>query len=403
MQQTQQPQTDNYICEACGGVLRWNIRKQCFACASCGTVRDIMAGQAEVEEHPMEEYAERDQACGALPGQAQIVCATCGAHLMMEETQTAMVCPMCGSSQVSTERQTSGAAPDGVIPFCVDKEQAQENFRKWVSSRWFAPNMLKKSYQQGRLQGLYLPFWTFDAEAIAMYSGEGGEHYETEDSEGKKTQHTRWYPVSGTVGSSFDDIPVCASENSVNEVIGGAMPYSTGASKPFSGAYLSGFGAERYSVRADVAVNTAMSVMESSLREMAHAQILASYDEARVNTLHATYNDLRYKQVLLPAWTAAFAYKGKQYLYLVNGETGKVSGKRPYSAPKIIAAVLAAAAVLTCLFLWFAEEEEPVAAIVPPTATRQMAQDPAVQETLAVRGTAVHFASALSNVEQENK
>ena len=73
------------------------------------------------------------------------------------------------------------------------------------------------------------------------------------------------------------------------------------------------------------------------------------YDVASVDTLDVTYENVRYKHVLLPAWFSAFSYKGNRYLYLINGETGKVSGQRPYSAVKIIAAIAAVVIVIVLL------------------------------------------------------
>jgi hypothetical protein len=39
--------------------------------------------------------------------------------------------------------------------------------------------------------------------------------------------------------------------------------------------------------------------------------------------------------VLLPIWIAAYRYNGKPYQFLVNGQTGEVVGKAPWSFWKI--------------------------------------------------------------------
>lgn len=360
MQESGTPvQTEQLICEACGGTLKWNITKRQFECAACRTPTKVTPLHDCVVEHPMEDYAARSAKALDMPGKASVYCQNCGSQVLFDEMQTATVCPMCGSSQVSKERQLSGVAPDGIIPFLVDKAQAQENFHQWVKSRWFAPNALKKSYQSGHLEGMYLPFWTFDAEAEADYRGEGGTHYTTTDKDGKETTHTRWTPVSGRVALSFDDLPVCATANRVREVVDRIQPYNTSTgSAPFATAYLSGFAAERYSVGADQAFGSAQEEMEGQLREAALSQIRARYDEARVSYLNAEYHEVKYKHVLLPAWSSAFAYSGKEYLYLINGETGAVGGQRPYSVPKIIAACLVVAALIAAIFIWVESDEQ---------------------------------------------
>ena len=85
--------------------------------------------------------------------------------------------------------------------------------------------------------------------------------------------------------------------------------------------------------------------MQDSLRAAARQEILSRYYSAEVSNLVAKYTDVTYKHLLLPVWGSAYGYKGKAYNYFVNGETGKVDGQRPYSVPKIVAAVLVTLAV----------------------------------------------------------
>lgn len=339
--------TENFTCPSCGGRLQWDIEKQEFACSSCRAPGKILSAESKVVEHPFENYAGRDAEQVVLPDQVTIICQSCGAQVFFTGEQTAVFCPMCGSSQVSQDRQVAGVPPDGIIPFRISAAQAQQNFHKWIKSRWFAPNQIKKAYQVGKLDGMYLPYWTFDMEADAWYTGEGGTRRQRTDKKGNTTIYIDWTSVSGSVSGGFDDIPVCASENRVNAVIDTVFPYSTsGGCVPYSSAYLSGFMAERYAVRADEAVEEAKAHVHAQMKKYAVQDIEHSYDEARVTTLDVEYRDLRYKHVLLPAWSSAFSYRGKQYLYLINGETGKVGGQRPYSVWKILAAVLAGAALV---------------------------------------------------------
>ncbi|MCX4265287.1 MAG: hypothetical protein OSJ64_00475, partial [Firmicutes bacterium] len=141
-----------------------------------------------------------------------------------------------------------GLPPDGIIPFKVDQYQAQEAFRKWVRSRWFAPNSLKKSYQEGRLTPVYLPYWTFDAQAQANYQGRGGRVRRVR--RGKQSYTTiDWYPVSGTVRESFDDIQICASANAQRKLAAQIQPFGTShGCLPYDVAYLAGAQAERYAI-----------------------------------------------------------------------------------------------------------------------------------------------------------
>lgn len=353
-------ETENWICTNCGGTLKWNIQKQQFECVSCRAAQEISSDIEEVIEHDMEEYYTLEKDNTAFPEETTIICKTCGAQIVFGQAETAKVCPMCGSSQVAAQKQTAGVSPDGIIPFSITKEQAQENFRKWVKSRWFAPNKLKQSYQQGKLDGIYIPFWTFDAEADAYYSGRGGIEYTVENSEGEEETRVNWEDVYGQISDSFDDLPVCASQNNIVQIIEHILPYNTqDNSVPYASAYLSGYGAERYAIPADEAAETAKEEIRSQMEDHADSDILdRGYDQADVDSVEVTFNELSYKQILVPAWTSAFAYGNKQYLYLINGETGKVGGQRPYSIPKILAAVILAIAIILAAVLLFSDDSE---------------------------------------------
>lgn len=349
MHTDQQEKVDRQVCASCGGTIKWNIAKQCLECSACRTPYTAETTVERVEEHDFEGYLQREGQRVSFPDATIIVCGTCGAQIAVEEHCTATVCPMCGSTQLLESRQEAGVPPDGVIPFRVDRDTAQQNFAKWVKSRWFAPNRLKQAYQAGKLQGIYLPFWTFDAQVTSTYRGQGGNNHTVRDSKGNTRTEIHWRSVSGTVGGFYDDLQVCATLNSASQVVEKVLPYNTcDNTLPFSSSYLSGFLAEHYAIPATQAVDTAKNQVRTDQINQAESDILSrGFDYARISDINIEYHKITYKHVLLPAWSSAFAYNGKQYMYIINGESGKVGGQRPYSIPKIVAAVAAAVVAIT--------------------------------------------------------
>ncbi|MCI7472726.1 MAG: hypothetical protein MSB10_03490 [Clostridiales bacterium] len=367
-----QEKVDRQVCANCGGTIKWNITKQRLECSACRTSHIAKTTVERVEEHDFEGYIQREGQRVSFPDTAIIVCGTCGAQIAVDEHCTATVCPMCGSTQLLESRQEAGVPPDGVIPFRVDQETAQQNFAKWVKSRWFAPNRLKQAYQAGKLQGIYLPFWTFDAQVSSTYWGQGGNTHTVRDSKGNTRTEIHWRPVSGTIGGFYDDLQVCATLNSVSQVVEKILPYNTcDNTLPFSSSYLSGFLAEHYAIPATQAVDTAKEQVRTDQINQAESDILSrGFDHARVSDIHIEYHKITYKHVLLPAWSSAFAYNGKQYMYIINGESGKVGGQRPYSIPKIVAAVAAAAAAITAAVILL------TGASAPPTLQAEESTQP---------------------------
>lgn len=341
----------NFQCQNCGGTIKWNIARQRLECDICGKPFIPENSDAPVLEHDFQSYAALERETLTFPGQTVITCSSCGTQVVFGPQDTAAVCPMCGSSQITENRQITGVPPDGLVPFRVDKELAEKLFHQWVTSLSFAPGQLKQSYQLGKLVGVYLPFWTFDLQAEAQYSGEGGDNYTDSDGDTR----TSWTTVNGCVSAGYDDFPVCAATGPVLQLIDKILPYSTQkGAVPYHGAYLSGFPAQRYFVKADTALGRASEQIKKYLTERAKEQIKShGHDDASVKRLDLSLFNVGYKHMLLPAWVSSFVFNGKQYLYLINGETGKIAGKRPYSILKILAACLVGVTIIAWIVSLF--------------------------------------------------
>lgn len=333
--------TTTVTCPNCGGRVEYDAKSGQFLCTSCRSVQQIAAPKSTVDEYSINDYRIREKTGAQLDNVTVAVCQSCGGEIYFDPHETAKQCPMCGSSQIRAAEAASGIAPEGIVPFRFDSADAQQRFRQWIAKRWFAPNLLKKAYSEGRLEGLYVPYWTFDADTCADYIGQGGRTRVERDREGHTRTHTDWFGVSGRVYQKFDDILVCASQKRSGTVAEEVAPFNTVSDiRPFTYQYLSGYKAERYSIDGITCFRQAQAAMESSLRSAAHSDILGrGFDQARVTGFEARYKDVTYKSVLLPLYTARYAYQGKEYHYAINGQTGRVSGNYPKSAAKITAAV----------------------------------------------------------------
>lgn len=350
-------QSKSFICPNCGGGLRHDPKKDKFLCSSCGYEGEIQAVGKSIQEYSFDDYKIRENQSVPFEDFSVADCQSCGCEVTFGQRQTATVCPMCGSAQVSILRQRAGIPPEGIIPFRVDRQEAAEKFREWLKGLWFAPSKLKKSVQEGRFVGKFVPFWTYDAEVTAPYVGQGGRYKKVKDEEGQEQTEIDWYPTAGIVSSSFNDLIVCAVQGEGAEGAEQAAPFDTvNHLKPFANEYLAGYSAEVYTIKADAAFEDAKEQMESTMKDMAESEICTRFDTYRAVKVTARYTSVTYKHVLLPVWMSLFSYGGKTYRYIVNGETGKVDGKRPYSIPKVLAAILAALAIMIGVFLFFSQE-----------------------------------------------
>lgn len=353
-------QSTSVTCPNCGGKVEFDIKSRKFICTSCRTVIDVRPPKQTVDEYSINDYNIREKTNTPLSGVSVATCRNCGGEIYFDANETAKQCPMCGSSQIRVGVATSGVAPEGIVPFRIDAQDAQQKFRLWIKGRWFAPGLLKKAYAEGKLEGLYVPYWTYDAETCADYTGQGGRTRTVRDRDGNTRTVTDWYPVAGRVYQNFDDLLVCASAKNSGSVITTVEPYNTVSDiAPFTFEYLSGYKAERYSIDGLTCFRTAQQQMEDALRADAQSDILMKgFDQAMIHSFQPMYRNVTYKGVLLPMYTASYSYQGKIYSYAVNGQTGRVGGSYPKSVIKIVAAVLAALLVLFGLMYAFGAFED---------------------------------------------
>ena len=249
--------------------------------------------------------------------------------------------------------------PKGVLPFKISLEKASAAFRKWVKSRWFAPNRLKSlATVAGGIKGVYVPYWTYDCATTSSYTGERGDAYTTRErvtvtENGRRVDRTRevrkvrWTAVTGTVTGTHDDVLVAGSDSLPADYAARLEPWDLDQLQPYADEFLSGFRAESYKIGLEQGFAEAKRVIDERIDGAVRWDI--GGDEQRVHSVSSSYEAITFKHVLLPIWISAYRYQGEVYRFLVNGRTGEVQGERPYSWIKIAAAIAAGIACLACL------------------------------------------------------
>lgn len=144
-------------CPTCGGNIVFDPEAQQFRCASCGSIQKVTPGKDTVEEYDFAEYREREGHRMLENGETALRCDVCGAEFFQPAEGTATVCPMCGSPQIKPEEEHNGIPVEGVVPFAIDRYEAQKRFGQWIRKRWFAPASLKRTFAEGELVGMYVP------------------------------------------------------------------------------------------------------------------------------------------------------------------------------------------------------------------------------------------------------
>ncbi|MBN2581884.1 MAG: hypothetical protein JXL80_02375, partial [Planctomycetes bacterium] len=297
----------------------------------------------------------------AVREQTTVTCSTCGAEVTFEPNVSGDLCPFCGSSVVVGGGSTRTIKPRSLLPFYVTREQATTAFQGWLDGLWFAPGDLKRMARtDGRLAGVYVPYWTYDTNTTSFYRGERGEDYwETEHytafengkhvSKTRQVRKTRWYPASGTVWNRFNDVLVLASRSLPPKYIERLEPWDLQHLAPYADEYLSGFRTETYQVGLEQGFEIAKDEMDGHIRSSICRDI--GGDHQQIHSVRTRYDNITFKHILLPVWINAYRYRERVCRFLVNARTGEVQGERPWSAAKIVLTVLASLAAAAALAL----------------------------------------------------
>ena len=250
--------------------------------------------------------------------------------------------PFCGSTQVMPAATDKTIAPGGVCPFEVTKEQAGEHFTKWLKKKLFTPKKAKQSARPDAFQGVYLPYWTYDAQTTSNFTARVGYDRTVRKKDGSTTTETTWRFASGVYQEFFDDETVMASKRHENSGVKDCEPFKLNKVVPYDPKYLAGFVAERYSVGLKDGWGIAQTTIHRKLQSSIDSYIKSQWRCDRTSSVRFStlYSRITYKYVLVPAWISSFKYKDKTYQFAVNGQTGKVGGKAPVSALRVILAVL---------------------------------------------------------------
>ncbi len=346
-------ETTRFPCPQCGADYRFAPQQGKLVCDHCGHEEATEQGdrQAAISELDFKAALAEQLPAAEMVETRASTCPNCAAHVVFEGDTHATECPFCATPVVvdtGTHRQIK---PRAVLPFQFEERAAHDAMNDWLGKLWFAPNGLKEYARKGRkMNGIYVPYWTYDADTKSRYQGERGTIYyvtETVMRDGKREQRQvqkiRWSPASGRVKRWFDDVLVLASRALPKRYTDALEPWDLAALEPYTPEFLAGFQAEGYTVELQDGYDQARAHMDTVIRRDVAFDI--GGDRQRIHQISTAVSDVTFKHILLPVWMAAYKYRGKSYRFVVNGQTGRVQGERPWSAWKIAAAVVFGAIV----------------------------------------------------------
>ena len=340
-------------CPNCGATVVFDPATGGMHCDYCGYTCELPKPEEGHEICEMDfESALHTESFNWGEQKKEVQCKQCGAVTIYDALETAAVCPFCGSTSVMPAATDNTIAPGAVCPFAITKDQAGERFTKWLKGKLFTPKKAKQNARPDAFQGVYLPYWTYDAQTTSNFTGRAGYDKRVKDKDGNMRTETDWRYVSGVYQEFFDDVTVMASKRQADSGVRACEPFDFSKLVPYSPQVVAGFVAERYSIGLKDGWASAQKTIQSRLSSDISSYIRRHWnadrsDSVRFSTL---YSNITYKYLLVPTWISSFKYKDKVYQFAVNGQTGKVGGKAPVSAWRVILAILIGIGVIAGLY-----------------------------------------------------
>ncbi|MSR45752.1 MAG: hypothetical protein EXS13_01575 [Planctomycetes bacterium] len=342
----------SFPCAGCGADLAFDPAAQAPKCPYCGHVAKLDGGDTIVSENDLaaalDKAAQRRAEVAAPRDLHEVRCDGCGANVQFLGALTAQRCPYC-SQPIQREgvHDAKQRLPvDGVVPFQIDSGKALGELKRWTGSRWFLPTALKRDGIAAAFQGVYLPFFTFDALTANRYTGMRGDHYYVTVGSGKNrrtVRHTRWWPAAGSFRRFFDDVLECAGAGLPDDKLAALEPWPLKQVQPWRPEFLAGFLARTYERPLPNCFTEVKRRMEAAIDQDVRRRI--GGDVQRVFSIDTGWEALTYKHLLLPVWMANYRFGKKIFRIVVNAATGEVQGERPWSAWKIAGLVVLIGAV----------------------------------------------------------
>lgn len=367
-------QITEYKCPACTGPLHFVGESGKLECDYCGSTYDVAefealyAGQetkaeaafqqAEAKGENGEPGEEPAWDTSALQGDwgadgegmKAYSCPSCGAELICEATTAATSCPYCGNNTIVPGQFGGTMKPDYVIPFKLDKKAAVAALKKHYSKKFFLPRAFSSGNHLEEVQGIYVPFWLFDAGAEADCRFHATRSHTHTDGDYRVTV-TEHFDVwrSGTM--KFERIPVDGSKKMPDDYMDSIEPFDYTGLKPFSTAYLPGYLADKYDVTAQESMERADRRCHNSAFDQMRRDI-SGYEVVNQVGGNVRLHRGKVHYALMPVWTLRTRWKNQDYLFMMNGQTGKMVGDLPVSNGKVTAFFSVLAVTLSGLMLW---------------------------------------------------
>lgn len=300
-----------------------------FKCDNCGgvVIYDPLSRKMKCE------HCDSEEAYSTLGQQEPAICVTCGSPLNLGDYTSATKCEYCDNYVVVEDRVKEEKRPHVVLPFKVSREGVKALLKENWGKKLFIPSDFLSETKLKGIRGVYVPFWLYNYQSDVSYQGVGTKVRSWTSGDTRYTETSR-YRVVRNMQIDMNRLPVDASIAMQDGIMDLMEPYKYENFEDFEEKYLSGYEAEVYNMPSDLVVSRA----EAKAEEIAENWLMDSisgYSHLELGGKNKKHELKDTEFALLPVWVYDYVYKKEHYLFYINGESGKIVGKVPFSKERL--------------------------------------------------------------------
>lgn len=348
-----------YRCSVCGGELSWDAAAHSMKCPYCDstfTMEEMEAqGRTELHEDNYEVgqnaqdlgYTESTDDSDVRPEDLKVYkCRHCAAEIITDKNTAATTCVYCGNPVVIEEQLVNGFTPKWVIPFRITQDKIKEKYLSYIK-KLFTPNSFLTDEHIQKIKGVYIPFWLYDAEVNGSISYDAETTSTRRSGDYRITTH-KVYDVDRTGELEYKRIPADASSKTDNKIMDTIEPFNYEDLVKFEMPYLAGFYAEKYDEDAKTCENRIVTRIRKTFKdEMANT--VTGYDKKNITSESINHHIKKADYSMLPVYLLYTKYNNKDYIFAMNGQTGKMTGNIPIDPGKVTKFVLGTGSLLSII------------------------------------------------------
>lgn len=322
----------HYTCPDCGAEMVYDIKRRKLHCDHCSKEMEL-SQVSSLGTEDLSAAKTSDKMEGDILAGQEYHCPNCGGLMVAKDKETSTNCAYCGAPMILADRLSGKRRPAKLLPFQMDRQDAEKAFRKWCRNGRFSPRGFTSAENIQRLRGMYIPYWLFQFDTRVDISAQATRVRVFRQGDYQITE-TEFYDIQRAYKLQYKDIPLDASQQLEDSEMAKLEPFNFSELKAFNMPYLAGFDSSSYDFDETEMAPSAKSKVEKYARDYAQGAV-SGYSMVHLNSHTINFEREDEAFIFVPIWFVDYNYHGKVYKFMMNGQNGRIAGTPPTSRGKI--------------------------------------------------------------------